>query len=375
MEVKVNRKEFSDAFFWVKRAIADKPYQPILGYLKLKADKESLRLEGSNQVIHLSQVIPASVEHTGEFLVDISRLKDLLPKVKCDALTLSIEPETFVMTVETDNGSYGIPVLLADDYPCAPTNSDIASLSTPITVKASELAFALSSTLYATAKDETKGSLTGIRFRFLQDQLEFGATDTYQIAIATLEIENLTYQLLVIPAIALATLSCVLPKTEDGSVCEINFTEKFVTFSYQDRVLTFLGLAQYSQPYPKLEQILAADYETMLTCDRTLLIEAVSRVDLFTDRNIVRFVKSNEKIVLFPHGEGRGEGKEELEVVFASSSKDEFLLNTKYLVECLKVIACKEVAIAFSPTSPLVKITSTSNPLARHYLFPLVPGK
>jgi DNA polymerase-3 subunit beta len=177
----------------VKKAIASRPYHPILGNVLLVANGNDLSLTATDLHLTVSVDIPGAAVGVGSVCVPPKIAMDLLKKVK-GKVTLSVlpgeSPEFPIVAIAHNNGTIKIQGMSAESFPETPSASSLATIALD-----ADFLRLIEQLKPAISRNETQPQLCGINFASCGDGiLHLTAGDGHQIAKSY--IEGIGYALL-----------------------------------------------------------------------------------------------------------------------------------------------------------------------------------
>lgn len=182
MKLTVNTKQFKKA---VKNCITEKARggASILKQLYLKAVDGILIVYGTDLEMSTQFSLPANIQEEGVVLVDYKKLTDILKTIKDKEITIKTENGYLFI-----NNTRILINLKLDDFPLPDAfPSDLA-----VSISGKELLRGVNKTLYATYKEKTDlyKNFKGICFSFVDNNLDFVATNGHRLALYSTEITN-----------------------------------------------------------------------------------------------------------------------------------------------------------------------------------------
>lgn len=162
----------------VMAAASREQTKPVLGCVKISASNDVCDVECTNQEQHIRCRFDAE---TGldvfEALVNASRLAEVLKRSTSETVECSIDGST--MTVLAGGGRFELPTHELSAFPEMPEVAGVTA-----SLGSADLAAAIASTIYATAKDAQRFSMMGVCVSGKGGVLDFVATDGRRLAKA-----------------------------------------------------------------------------------------------------------------------------------------------------------------------------------------------
>ncbi|HKC28241.1 MAG TPA: DNA polymerase III subunit beta [Jatrophihabitans sp.] len=372
MKFRVERDALADAVAWAARSLASRPTLPVLAGLLLKVEGEQLSvsgfdLEASTEVdLEVTAGAPGQALVSGRLLADISRALPPHPvDVTVDGTRLSIV---------CGSAKFSLPMMPVDDYPKLPRMPTTAG-----TVGGAEFATAVSQVAVAAGRDDTLPMLTGVRLEIEADKLTLAATDRYRLAVRELawnpnDPTSASAQVL-IPARALADAAKSLAQSEEltialsaGGAGEGIIGFSGTTNGRGSRATTRL----LDATFPPYRSLLPSEWASSAEVAVPMLVEAVKRVALVTDRNApVRMEFADGALSLTAGGDDEGRAEEQLEVAY-DGEPIATAFNPQFLLDGLGALSSGTARMLFtSATKPVVLRPETAD--ADEYTYLIMP--
>ncbi len=382
MKLVCNQSDLSTNLSLTSRAVPSRPTHPVLANVLLQADAETnqVSLTAFDLSLGIRTSFSAEVTVGGAIALPAKLLNDITSKLSEGEITLEDEPvnpasgEGLIVTLTPASGRYQVRAMGAEEFPELPVIENAKALHLPV----AGLIEGLRGTLFATSADETKQVLTGVHLKFLQDGLEFAATDGHRLAVVETTNENPkddnfeTELEVTVPSKALRELERILAHNLSSEEPVALYVDQGqVIFEWQNQRLTSRTL---DGQYPAYRQLIPRQFEREVTLDRRQFLNSLERIAVFSDQknNIVKInIDSGMgEITLSVEAQDVGSGKESME---AQISGEDIVIafNVKYLLEGLKALPGSEILmqlnqaltpVIFTPLSG-VKMTYLAMPV------------
>ncbi len=275
MKFSTSKTELQQALQKLSKATPTRSTLPILGCVLLEASTEKTTLRATDLEITIQVEISVSLERAGSAALPIRTLLDITTELPETRLTLTVDEKNRA-EMQTDSGIYDLMGKPADEFPATPDNQDTASIQ----ISAELLKGVIDATSFAVSRDELKPALTGVLFRFGQNGLTAVSTDGHRLVKYTrTDFEQGNYVGdMIIPRKFLTFMSAQLSTgLIDLYVGKNHLTAKFG----QDTVLTRL----IDERFPDYENVIPKDNEKTLTVDKDVLLGAIRRVSIFSNKS------------------------------------------------------------------------------------------
>jgi DNA polymerase-3 subunit beta len=349
MKFRVERDVLADAAAWVARSLPARPPVPVLGGVLLEAGSgpagERLTVSGFDYETSARVELDATVGDPGRVLVSGRLLADITRALPSRPVDLVVDGARAAITC--GNSRFSLPTMPVEDYPQLPAMPRSAGV-----VPGDVLAQSVAQVAVAAGRDDTLPMLTGIRLEIDGPRLTLAATDRFRLAVRELEWApedaGLSTAVLV-PARTLADVA----KTLAGA------GEVELALSAGDGMLGITGGGRRATTrlldaeFPRYRQLIPAEHTTTAVLEAGLLVEAIKRVALVTDRVAqVRMEFGDDGLRLTAGGDEVGSAEEELPCELDGAPLI-IAFNPGYLLDALGALHTPRARLTFTtPNRP-----------------------
>jgi len=331
MKLTVNTKQFKKA---VKNCITEKARggASILKQLYLKAVDGILIVYGTDLEMSTQFSLPANIQEEGVVLVDYKKLTDTLKTIKDKEITIKIQDDYLFINKTKISMN-----LKPDDFPLPDAfPSDLA-----ISISGKELLRGINKTIYAISKEKTSHErFKGICFSFVDNNLNFVATNEHRLALYSTEITNKITGKYIIPEKVFKTLINLKP---DGDV--LFAVKDYKAFFKFDNVLIQVKLID--DVFPNYQSVIPDSFNIELKLDRYIfmnLLEEFITVLNHPEKPVILTISNNKLIITNNTDDVAIERIYDLDTNF-NDFKISF--NAKYLHEAISVIDDMNILVKF----------------------------
>jgi DNA polymerase-3 subunit beta len=343
MELTIQQGDLAFAVGRALGSVSNKSPLPLLSCVLLEADKNGLRVTGTDLDVTTSVLVPSTVKTPGRTAVSARHFNDVVRKMPKGILSLSIISGQCEVRYGDGKGWSKFPVQDPADFPRIPELKADAKIS----LSGDALARLIARTGYAASNEETRPQLNGVLIQGNDKQVIFVATDGHRLARYTRKgsFAGLAKDGVIVPSRALQSVSRTAEEATSPVEIEIAAGKNQAGFTtqvgeYRVQILTRL----LEGPYPNYEQVIPRNNPRELRARRADVMEAVDIVASHAD-NItrqVRFSVRSGKLGVSSATE-LGAGEHQIAAQYAGDDMD-IGYNAGYLLEILKSIPTEEVA-------------------------------
>ena len=338
MKFSVNRLELLKKIKDIQLAISNKTTIPILSGLKLEANKEGLKLTGSNSDVSIETQLFINdeknnlvIEETGSIVLQPARFfADIINKLPDENFTFEVNTQ-LQATITSSNSFFTINALDASSYPYLPEIDTSDAFTLPVKL----LKRVIEQTVIAVSKHESRPILTGVNFSINDGKLKAIATDSHRLSqriIPVIVPENLEFQI-VIPGSSLLDLSKIL--TDDIEEASIALADNQILFMTED---TNFYSRLLEGNYPQTDQLIPTESSTELNVNVQKLKGAVGRTSLLSHagkNNVVKLIIEDGNVELTSNSPEVGFVEEDVVFESVSGENIEISFNPDYLRDAL----------------------------------------
>ncbi len=336
------RKELSDAVNMANMAVANRSALKIFMTLKIEAQKNSIRVVGSDQSMWIEKSLACLVEEPGSACISAKTLADIINAMPDGDIHLEANGSQF-SKVTMGASEYQLQMMESEDFIELPSLPSETSVKLPM----KHLVDAINSVIFAVSPDSHRQVLTGVLFTCKDNKLQLVATDTHRLAVRSLDLPTPHEDMsVIVPEKALKAIKS-LPLGDDDEV-ELRFGNGQIGVECNGAKI----VSQLLQGvFPNWERIMPGEPTRLWTVESDQLEEKIKRTMIIArdSGNRIKLQADGDVITITARSEDRGDAHEEVPVI-AENGNVALAFNGKYIQDFLS-----------STDSPGVKIEITEN--------------
>ncbi len=360
--VKLNLK---DALLTAERFTAKQATLPVLRFVLLIANSNSLKLRATNLDLGFEIELPARVEKEGVLAIPADTLGAFLNNLPNER-SVTLEQVGDHLTITGEKYSTLIKGYGYEDFPTLP----FLEKGIHITLPVKTLINAFKSTQYAAAVTDIKPEFASVLFTIENNILYFVATDSSRLAEKKVPLKVVPDEdiRVLIPSKNVTEISRALEGIDDE--VSIYFSRTQLTFISSNLKLTTRLI---DGMFPDYNQIIPKSFTSEAVMLKHDLVERLKITSIFSGK------LQQVRIKIYPQDgvfeiEARndeiGETTQQVEAVLSGESV-EYLLNAKYINDVLSVINSDSVVLKCAgPGRPIV-IEGVNDSSFRYLLMPM----
>ncbi len=248
---------------------------PILDNFLFELSNKQLKISASDLETTMSTTIGVEADEEGTVAVNARLLLDTLKTFPEQPLTFVVEDNNTI-EISSDSGKYALAYADGAEFPKA------VELDSPssTTIASDILATAISKTIFASGNDDLRPVMSGVFFQFSTESLTFVATDAHKLVKYTRsDVSASEVAEFIMPKKPLNLLKNILSGSDNDVVIEYN--ESNAKFTFDNSVLICRLI---DGKYPNYEAVIPKENPNKLTLDRSLFLNSVKRVSIFSSK-------------------------------------------------------------------------------------------
>lgn len=358
-----NGTQLSDALSKVTKALPIKKTIPILEGVKLSAYGNNLTLTATDTEFAIQKTINADVQIEGDALVPGKLFAEIVKRLDNeDQIEISYTDDQNIVIKYMDSVTT-IKAMKLQEYP-------------PIQEFEYDVEFAMIQkdfkdmiikTIFSAATDDVRPALKGCFLEIDGDEITCYALDGFRLAIVKKKLEMpVAKTAVIIPAKNLSEIYKLLE--EDDQPVHISICQKRIAVDLKHtKIISNL----LNEKYTNIKSTIPANYEMTVTVNKKMLEDCLNRVYVFSKyekSNLIKLEIKGGKLNVSTTSE-YGNINEYIAVL--NDGRDiQILFNSKFILDCLKVIEDEYIKMRFTtPTSPSVIVPVEGD----RYLYLILP--
>jgi DNA polymerase III subunit beta len=346
----VERDVLLNQLLIIQKGLPSKTPLPILYAIKFEVNEDHILLTSSNTDIAIQVLMDdnsLNIKETGKVAIPGRYLIEIVRKIASHRVEFALIEDKLIV-IKADRSEFKLRLMDVDDYP----EIDFLDLDDPIILDSQLLKTIIKETNFATASSEKRPILTGVNFKYHDNQLYCVATDSYRLAQKNIKLRthSKTFDL-VIPNKSLEELNKIFDGVNDDIELYINPNKvlfKMNKILFQTRLL--------EGTYPDTLRIIPTEFPVIIPFNKEELLAAVERVSLLSPRdretnyNIIKLHLRADKIVEI--SSTNNEVGDAFEEIIPSSDVIgpviKIAFSSRYLVEAIKSFSSNEIYVQFA---------------------------
>jgi DNA polymerase-3 subunit beta len=322
MKFRCERDELLEAVQFASRAISNRATLPVLSGLRIEAGGSGeVAIAATDLELTMETSFKAGIDEPGKAIVPGRLFGEMARSLGAGQVSLASGDGE--LEIGSGRGQFRVKALAPDDYPALPIEDrPDESAGVSIEIDREALAIALNQVVRAASGDESRQILTGVLWEVESGSLTLAATDSYRLAVRTVDVTGGPAEVkkVVVPARALQELGRALQNAagtvraqikENLVAFEVGHGEEGAAIGQQ-----LIGSRFIEGDFPNYRQLIPEGYPNSLTVEREALLEVVKRVGLLAQNNLPVKLQLGTQLEVSAHTPDVGEGQEELDAEY-----------------------------------------------------------
>lgn len=371
MKVEVLREKLNQAISIVGRAAVKSINLPVLEGVMVKAEDNAVRFSATDLEIGIEVSALAKVSKEGQAVVPARILGSLGKLMSDDKIILEMSKKSLFLK-DSENES-SLQTMNADDFPVIPQPDNGLSVQ----VDGAALSDGLKQVVGCASTSQSRPEISGIYFRFKDDQLTLAATDSYRLAQKTVTLAGSVKKEkeLILPAKTANNLIGVLgesagPVDVFGDDNQIQFSASLGEPPLDLKVKMVSRLIEGT--YPRYEEVIPQKAPIRIRVDRHEFLSKIKAASLLSDQTyeVKLMVSAKEgRLKIEARSSRVGEFKSSLPAEIEGGDL-EVSFNGRFLSDVLFNIESPDVWLQLTDADKAALINSDQD---QSYLYVLMP--
>lgn len=337
MKIRVEQKILSKHINIVQKSISNRTTLQILDGILLETMGNKLKLTGTDLEISIETFLECDIIDSGSIVANSKIFGDIIKKLPDGFITIEVQDNN--INIKCENSEFNIVGNSGEDYPDLPLVVKKDSFEIPTDI----FKEVIRQTVFATAQDETRPSLTGVLSEIEGNTISFVALDGYRLALKKLPTNSMISEKIIIPGRSLNELNKILDDTEDP--INIGISPGHAIFNLGDTIVYSRLLEGQFFNY---RDIIRMDHKTNIVVNRREFQNSIERASLLAKEekaNLIKLTIKDNSIIVRSNSEignvnevvGGQQSGEDLNIAF----------NSRYLLEGIKTMETEEIQLNF----------------------------
>jgi len=300
MEFTVDKNSFADSVAWAARVLPARPATPILTGIKIEAfEDNTIKVSSFDYEVSAREEINGEVETPGEVLVAGKLLAEIVKSLP--GATVNCRINGGRLEIRSGNSNYSLQEMPLSDYPKLPVIPETIG-----SVPAEAFKNSIQKVAFAAAnREEANPVFTGVKFAFTPEQVNMVATDKVRLAKFDLPWEGAevtsSTPIVVKGRVVQDVSKSLAPDADRVEIgLAIDNGLNVISFTSGNRITTSQLI---DGGYPNVMGLFSDSYPIKVAVGKEALINALRRVALVSDREVMLKFREGEVELVAGQGE------------------------------------------------------------------------
>jgi len=359
----VERAALLEAVSKLQRVVGAKTSMPILEGILISAEQGKVTLVAYNLEMGMKKEIYAKCDVAGDIVINARLLGDILRRM--NGIQVEIEADDKLNChIKSGEATFDIMGMAATDFPEMPSVAE----GNTVAIDSSILSEMIKSTIFAAAVNEgIKPILTGVNFSVENSVLQLVAIDGYRLAVRNEKVNNVKDIEFTVSSKSVAEVLRLID--EESESVEINVGNRLISFNINGYCFISRLLEGEFVNYRKT---LPEEHKQRVVLNTRDLMNTIERVSLLISESFSTPVRCyfNELNVVFTCATTVGRATETFNTKLEGPSF-EIGINSRYLLDALRVIDTEEIQILFNGPNAGILILPTEGDHFKYMIMPM----
>ncbi len=335
MKLRCSAQDLMTGLVNATRALAARPSSPVLEYVKVNAQGESVVLTCTDGSLTIRAAVKAEIEEEGDILLPGRLLTEIVRKLPEGVVSLATNEKnvTVIKCMSSRSTLAGMP---AEEFPMMRDIINTHALHVP----QKRLKDMISRVIFAIAQHESRQTLTGSLMEVTKGEIRLVGLDGFRLALQTMKgdfvlPDGQAMLKAIIPGHVMTEMSRIMSDDENAMVTFHMDQGYLMAIIGDTTVLTTLLAGEYIN----YRQILPTDWKTRVTVKCKEFGEAIDRASLIAregKNNLIK-IKSENDMMQITSMSDLGDVLEEISIHLEGEAI-EIAFNARYIGDVVKNI-------------------------------------
>ncbi len=368
MQFVIKRDVLLKSLNFVQGVVEKKNTLPILSNVLLQLKEKKLSIVATDlDIIFYDEINEVKIINEGSTTTSAAIIFDILRKIPSNSeISFELKSEN-KLSLKSDNADFNLLCLPTDNFPTFTDEFD----GNEISIDNNKFLKLLNKTKISISNDDTRHYLNGVFLHITEGHgrnfLTGVATDSHRLSSSSLEIENSTFNSLILPRKTVFQLCSLLSETSEKIL--IQSSDNKIKFSIGNIKLISKVI---DGKFPDYKKVVPTGNDKTLVVSSKDFINSIERVaSVSLDRKEgVKLLINKDNIQLSVNSANSGDGNEKIKAEFSSQNLN-ISFNSKYLIDIASEVEDKNLKINFKDSVSPVLIEDNSDKNSYYVIMPM----
>ncbi len=367
MKLIILKNKLLEALVSVERAISFSSNLNILKSIFIKTNNNKIDLVSTNLEIAIKHTTSCKIEKAGELVIPFSTINNIVKNLNEERITMNLKDKKLI--ISTDNYEAVLQTENPSDFPIIP---EVGKESKLVNIKNFTLQNFLGDVLVAAQYSEIRPEISGVFFRYRNDNFVLVATDSFRLTEKKVELNNIESRF--------DSFEFILPMKAAEEFLKVFKDEEKVQLFIDENQVVFMSEKKemisrlIDGTFPDYESVIPKDLKNEAEIELGEFINALKLTGVLAGRNndVTISVGENKKFVeIYAVNAIYGENKYRIPAKL-KGGKFSVMFNWRYLLDGLKVYKNESIILGVnSKETPAI----IRDPKDKSQIYVLMPIK
>ena len=364
MKFSLPREDLLPALQIVNGVVERRQTLPILSYLLLSAEENSLSLTATDMEVELIAILKKKLDQKGEATLPARKLLDICRTLPEEAvLNMEITGDKALLT--SGKSRFTLASLPPQEFP----TTELSGKTWEFSISEDRFKSLLDRTAFAMAQQDVRYYLNGLLLELDKGKLRGVATDGHRLALCEIDVDDAQDQKaqIIVPRKAVTELIRLL-KDEKEEI-SVQLSGNHIHIDLGDLRFTSKLI---DGKFPDYERVIPEAGQHPIIADKDAMRQSLTRASILSNEKYrgVRILLEQGRLRALAHNPEQEEAEEEIEVQY--DGKDlEIGFNVSYLLDALNIIKTSQVRISISDPNSSCLILPMDSSECKYVVMPM----
>ncbi len=323
----------------VSKAITNRTTIPILKGILIEAENGKITLKSSDLDLSISNEIKCNTIENGKIVVMAKLFHEIIRKLPNKEITFELKENSLNITCE--NFDANIVSFSPEEFPRIQEIEE----NNKIIIDRELFKDMIIKTSFSASIDESKGVITGVLLELVEGNIKMVALDGFRMAVLKEKMKIEKENKIIISAKTMNEIYKIVSEYENEDIELIIDDKKAGVIIGNTKIVTRLLEGEFI----KYNDILPKENKISVILNKKNLIESIERASLFSKEGKNNLIKLSIKENIIKINSTSEDGNIEEFIDVEKNGEDiEIGFNSKYVVDCLKVVEDDLIKMEFN---------------------------
>ncbi len=342
MQIKADTGQLAKCLETVEKALPVRTTVPVIGNILMESYPNKLVFSATNHEIFIKVTMDYDGTDTGSILLP-PKIVDIIRYLSTPEVVIDINWDSYRVDISGGSADFHIYGASTEDFPVASLNigSDAVNNFNLDLIRFRKI---LREVVFAASNEETRPAFNGILFTYKDNEIKLISSDTYRLALKQIRDDTWSFaeSRNLIPARALREFLRIAGDNQAN--IKVSSSKNLLSLEFEN---IHFASRLLEEKYPDVSGVIPTEYLTRITIGRKIFEDTISRAALLAEgKNQAVYVTVDENS-LEVKVNGKEGSMEEIIPVTQDGAKVDLLVNSRYVLDLLKVMNSEEVVVDF----------------------------